>query len=99
MIVGHEVTNNIPRVFIFSFHMPLFFILSGYTSDYVDTWIKFGNKAKKQFIKMWLLASLMVVLLGLEGIFSFSKMLEADIQGIFWGSNVPWMRVQTVAIM
>lgn len=103
MIVGHEVTNNTLRVFIFSFHMPLFFILSGYTSSYVDTWIKFNNKAKKQFIKVWLLAALMVVLLGLEnllvGAFSFSKMLEADIQGIFWGSNVPWMKVQTVAIM
>lgn len=103
MIVGHEVTNNTLRVFIFSFHMPLFFILSGYTSGYVDTWIKFGNKTKKQFVKVWLLAVLMVILLGLEnllvGTFSLTKMIEADAQGIFWGSNMPWMKVQTVAIM
>ncbi|WP_191991102.1 acyltransferase family protein [Limosilactobacillus reuteri] len=103
MIIGHEVTNNTLRVFIFSFHMPLFFILSGYTSGCFDTWIKFGNKTKKQFVKVWLLAVLMVILLGLEnllvGAFSFPKMIEADVQGIFWGSNVPWMKVQTVAIM
>lgn len=30
MVVGHEIGGN-ARIFIFSFHMPLFFILSGFT--------------------------------------------------------------------
>lgn len=103
MIVGHEVTNNTLRIFIFSFHMPLFFILSGYTSGPVQEWRKFWTKVKKSFVKVWLLACLMVILLGFEnflvGKFSLVNMFFADLQGIFWGSNVPWMKVQTVGIM
>lgn len=103
MIIGHEVTNDALRIFIFSFHMPLFFILSGYTSGPVQNWRKFGTKLKSTFVKVWLLACLMVILLGLEnflaGSFSLVNMLKAVLQGIFWGSNVPWMKVQTVGIM
>ena len=32
VIAGHTFTNHILRGLIFSFHMPLFFMLSGYTS-------------------------------------------------------------------
>lgn len=49
MIVGHEVTNDTLRIFIFSFHMPLFFILSGYTSGPVQEWGRFLVKVKKIF--------------------------------------------------
>lgn len=103
MIVGHEVTNDTLRIFIFSFHMPLFFILSGYTSGPVQEWGRFLAKVKKIFVKVWLLACLMVILLGFEnflvGKFSLVNMFCADLQGIFWGSNVPWMDIQTVGIM
>lgn len=52
MIVGHEVTNDTLRIFIFSFHMPLFFILSGYTSGPVQEWGRFLAKVKKIFVKV-----------------------------------------------
>ena len=36
IIIGHSFGKNRIGVFIFSFHMPLFFILSGYTMLFMD---------------------------------------------------------------
>ena len=66
MFVGHKVTNDALRIFIFLFYMPLFFILSGYTSGAVTNWKSFKKKGIKLFYKTWLLAVIMIVLLGLK---------------------------------
>lgn len=91
MIIGHEIPQNELYFFIFSFHMPLFFILSGYTSGKVDTWKKFWLKTKKSFIRVWLLAVVMIFLLSLEMFFlgetPLNKLPMRDLQGIYLGSN------------
>ena len=82
MVIGHEVPSGLLYVFIFSFHMPLFFILSGYTSRKTKTWQVVIQKSKKMFKQVWLLAALMVALLGIETLLlrqvSLSKMVEKE---------------------
>lgn len=99
MVIGHEVPSGLLYVFIFSFHMPLFFIISGYTSRKTKTWKVIIQKSKKMFKRIWLLASLMVILLGLETLIlnqvSMTKMVVNDIHGIFIGANT----VPNVSVM
>lgn len=104
MVVGHEVYNRSVYALIFSFHMPLFFILSGYTSGVVLTWAKFRKKFKNTFIKVWLLAVLMVFLLGVEKlIFSahenFLQFINSSLLGVLWGSNIPARGIMNVGVM
>lgn len=89
MIIGHEIKNVWIVVFIFSFHMPLFFILSGYTSSEVHSVQKLKRNVKKLFLNSWLLASIMVVLLTVQQLI-FNPNLNfwrEVLKGIFWGSN------------
>lgn len=104
MIVGHEIGNKSIIALIFSFHMPLFFILSGYTSRPVTTWQKWRRKFKQTFMKVWLLAVIMVLLLGIEyWAFSphknISQSLANSLIGIFWGSNIPARGINDVGVM
>lgn len=47
MVISHEMpTNSFYYALIFSFHMPLFFILSGYTSREVRSLSKLWTKAE-----------------------------------------------------
>lgn len=66
MIVGHELPQDRLRVLIFSFHMPLFFILSGYTARPVHEWSRLWSTTKKMFWRIWVLATLMIICFGLE---------------------------------
>ncbi|WP_283576492.1 acyltransferase family protein [Limosilactobacillus oris] len=104
MVIGHEVKNPHVYAFIFSFHMPLFFVLSGYTSSQVNNWGKFFYKQTKSFKRIWLLAVLMVILLGLENLallsnFTLREFGPSLINGIFWGSNIPMLGVMSVGVM
>ena len=51
VIIGHTIDNYYIRTFIFSFHMPVFFFLSGYTNKdskcIKDFWIKTKKTALK----------------------------------------------------
>lgn len=50
VIIGHTVKfGGGTRNFIFSFHMPLFFILTGYTSNLAADWDTVWRHAKKNF--------------------------------------------------
>lgn len=107
MVIGHEV----PKVqsqhiyaLIFSFHMPLFFVLSGFTSRPVETWERFWVKAKKTFIHVWLLAVLMIILLGFESLlflngYSITSFYQSIIRGIYWGSNISAIGLMSVGVM
>ena len=89
MIIGHEISGNI-RTFIFSFHMPLFFILSGFTSGAVLTYSKWKSKLPK-ILEMLILAIFMIILLSVEKVLvwkgSVSQIALDTLIGIFQGSN------------
>lgn len=107
MIIGHGCPKRAIVSFIFSFHMPLFFILSGYTSGQVLTWEKFKKKGVNAFFRVWLLAVLMIVLLGFETMFVnnldsrllFRNIFLSDLKGIFWGSNIQAINLMNVGVM
>lgn len=104
MVIGHEVNNLNIHTLIFSFHMPLFFILSGYTSSQIGSWEKFYSKLKKNFVHVYLLALLMIMLLGVENLiflkgFSLMSFFQSISKGIFWGSNIPTIGVAGVGVM
>lgn len=104
MVIGHEVKNVYIYAFIFSFHMPLFFILSGYTSSKVNNWNKFCSKQWQSFKRVWLLAVLMVFLLGFEYLvlvpsFNISVFWHNVLFGSFWGSNNPMLGIVGVGVM
>ena len=52
VIVGHTIGNYYIRTFIFSFHMPMFFILSGYVSSFSKTKEDFIKNTTKSFRKL-----------------------------------------------
>lgn len=105
MVIGHEVNDlSTLHVIIFSFHMPLFFILSGYTSSRVSNWQKFFKKLQKNFIHVWILAVIMIIMLGIENLiflkeFSFSSFCQSVFKGVVWGSNIPAIGLMSVGVM
>ncbi len=52
-IIGHSLGyGTLGRNVIFSFHMPLFFILSGYTFRVSTNWEGFANRIKKDAVRL-----------------------------------------------
>lgn len=90
MVVGHEVGGSI-YTWIFSFHMPLFFILSGYTARRVDTWYGLCKTISKLIKRIWILAAIMIILLAIENYLFYpariTNVIKVTVMGIFWGSN------------
>ena len=65
VIVGHTLPyGNLMRNFIFSFHMPAFFFLTGYTARRPDTWQGFARRVRKDFV------ALIVPVLGVVQVFN-----------------------------
>lgn len=56
VIIGHNIEDNILRGIIYSFHMPLFFILSCMTYKYSKTKEEYIKKTKKSFYHLGLSA-------------------------------------------
>lgn len=52
VIVGHTTSNPYVFAIIYSFHMPLFFVMSGITSKYSKNILEYRNSIKKYFIKL-----------------------------------------------
>lgn len=77
VIIGHCVAlGSFTRTLIFSFHMPLFFIMTGYTTKLADSWDKLWKKTGKDAKKLLLLAVLMLIVYDILIIIkyrSFSK--------------------------
>lgn len=90
MVIGHEASGSI-YTWIFSFHMPLFFILSGYTARRVDTWYGLRKTISKLFKRIWILAALMIILLAIENYLFYPiqivDVIKVTVKGIIWGSN------------
>ena len=62
VIWGHTVTVPIIRAVIFSFHMPLFFILSEFTTTLSSDYVQFLKKAEKSF-KRLIIPALLIYLI------------------------------------
>jgi fucose 4-O-acetylase-like acetyltransferase len=82
VVLSHTMPIDWPlRTAIFSFHMPLFFILSGYTTKLATDWPKFRSRLKRNFKGLILptVAVLMVFsflhTLGQGNIFDYFKNL------------------------
>ena len=82
MILGHEVDGTSLHIWIFSFHMPIFFILSGYTSHIVTSWKDWRQQMRKLAVRILIPALLMVILYQIER--SFFK-------------QIPWGQVLTIS--
>lgn len=61
VVIGHVIADSIPRYIIYSFHLPLFFFLSGYLIKYNDFGKEFAKKAKRLIVP-YLTASLIYFL-------------------------------------
>lgn len=83
--------------------MPLFFILSGFTSGAVLTFSKWKQKLPK-ILKIYFLAMFMIILLSLEKLLiwnvSIYQIGVETLRGIFWGSNTYSAHaISTVGVM
>lgn len=93
MVIGHEVAfGGRIRNFIFSFHMPLFFILTGYTMKKVNTWEQLVKQVKKDILRI-LVPCVVVQILNwvLNFIFfggNLGEIVRKLIQQLVWASAV-----------
>lgn len=89
VIMGHE-TSGFIKFLIFSFHMPIFFILSGYTSRQRTSVIAVKNTSKKLIKKVLVPAFITVTLVNFQWFFlgkiTFKEIFYYIFGGLFWGS-------------
>lgn len=90
VIIGHTIGNTIVRGPIFSFHMPLFFLLSLVTYKVSDSLEDFFKKLKKSFhhlifpaIGIWFIQSILLYR-GEE----ISNYIVQQLRCLFWASGV-----------
>lgn len=80
MIEGHTAPYGGPlRNFIYSFHMPLFFIATGFTSHPSQNWPDFFKSLKKDFLRIMLPA---IGIQALNGLISFLMYHENALSSI-----------------
>ena len=94
MIIGHTVKfGTYSRNFIFSFHMPLFFILTGFTIKIPFDKVQWKKFIKKDFVRIvcpYLGIALVASLLGYL-IFNSTTISQSFLnygKAVFWGSGV-----------
>lgn len=85
--------GGLPRNLIFCFHMPLFFILSGFTLKPAKDVKDLVLRTKKDFIRLVVPAFLIVVVGGLLNVLILNSQLSAEISDclykLFWANGVP----------
>ena len=97
VIVGHTVKyNSLTRNFIFSFHMPLFFILSGYTYHFVNSWDEFWKQVKYSFENLLIPCFSVSVIVMIykfvhtdpKNLYALQNILQNCLQEYIWASGV-----------
>lgn len=88
-IIGHSVEKNKIGVFIFSFHMPLFFILSGYTLKKIQ-FSELPKATLKDFLRLILpVFAVLAIDFILQTLF-FDKnpisLMKSYIKRLIWGN-------------
>ncbi len=98
IILGHTAQSQLIISYVYSFHMPLFFLLSGYTSSRATNWKTFGKHILKDFC--YLIIPCILVQIGIETVdlwikvdgFKFLNWMK--IRGIlyrmYWGCAWGW---------
>ena len=88
-IIGHSVGKDRIIVFIFSFHMPLFFILSGYTIKKIPL-SQFKKATIKDFIRLIIPIFVVFAIDFILQILFFDKsafsLIKTDIKKFIWGT-------------
>lgn len=85
VIIGHTIVDPL-RGLIFSFHMPLFFIVAGAIYKYSNNWFEIWNRTKKSFIQLMIpaIAAFIIRSYLRYGIVSVDKL----VRDVIWGSGV-----------
>lgn len=92
MIAGHTFSyGSYVRNIIFSFHMPLFLILSGYTFHFCDNWNDIKKKEWNDF-KQLICPVFVILLIGIiynvfHG-YGFMELVKNDVLAFLWGSGI-----------
>ena len=92
MIVGHTIPYNTFNIFIFSFHMPLFVILSGITYKMPKDKNKIKNRIKK-YIKQLLIPYFFTLLICTilftlsNNTFSLLSIIKQFFKNLIWGNG------------
>lgn len=92
MIIGHTIPYNIFNIFIFSFHMPLFVILSGITYKMPKDKDDIRNRFKK-YIKQLLIPYIFTLLICTilftlsNNTFSWVSIIKQFSKNLFWGNG------------
>ena len=95
VIAGHTLPlGSIPQRLIYSFHIPLFVILSGYTMGEPKSFYDFFERVKKSFIQLYIP---MFVIYAIEAVgFKVKNNLELEetlilfIRTVVYAIHVPW---------
>jgi fucose 4-O-acetylase-like acetyltransferase len=81
VVVGHTAPfGSTMRNYVFSFHMPLFFILSGYTAKSAKSAKEYVQHIIKNFCK--LILPCVCVEMGRDLLYAFPSLLTEN--GVFW---------------
>lgn len=93
MIAGHTVNFGTGmRNLIFSFHMPLFYILTGYTIREYRSWKEICNATKKDFKRIYMPVIYTEIILVVLKVFLDKQGMAATIKDVFdriiWASAV-----------
>lgn len=90
VIIGHTLTNDNIYSLIYSFHMPIFFILTGYTLKNI-TKEKLKEETKKDFKKL-IIPSLIIILIttiitSIKKNLTIGEIILSLINKIIWGNG------------
>lgn len=99
VVIGHTAFSTskqeILRAMIFSFHMPLFFILSGMTLSFADNWKQLMNKTVKDVKNLLIPYVVCYILSTIIGLFFAPSNITnkyyftANLLGFIYASGVP----------
>lgn len=98
IILGHTAQSQEIIAYVYSFHMPLFFLLSGYTSRRATDWKTYGKHVWKDFFH--LILPCILVQLGIETVELWMKVgsiqllswakVTGTLYRLFWGCAWGW---------
>lgn len=95
VIWGHSLpVDSLPRNIIFSFHMPLFFILSGFTLKQATDMKDLVARTKKDLMRLIVPVVLITITVAILNVFIYGASVSTEINNIFyklyWANGVPF---------